>query len=468
MIKQVIHPETFLLESPQAASSSSSENNQNSNNQQVVSNDNHQPNNISIRKSSPNSLRVSSFTYSRAISQDHSNSNKFPTVNASNNNGNGNNVNGNPLTSKRSNFLKVCSWPFTRSDSLVEKNEEQGNDDKINNVNLVNDQKKLSEQPLQIQQLINHQQQQKPLAGNPSLGNKNEHTNFNYNEKFSKVLFTRRKHQQQLQQQQAQQTYNENIRRCITISNLDQSMGVNSVIQQVCGGPLEKIIKLPNNKLEIYFIFPQQAKQFYQYGKNTGLLIVNGIKLKVDWSDQEFLNNHGYISTTTINEDIENYDGFILGCSNNDNAIVGGINKTSITQPFSNIVSPPMNYTLPKSLYNEIISNGCRRCLIISKIVIGKKIRQGDKMFYPEPEIHYSKNLQIQDIKMDFEPFGEIMDIGSVISRKLSFSVFYYDIRSAIKAKNEFEKIGSKLSDKYKDWSIWYGKDITDRACFVL
>ncbi|KAI5965356.1 uncharacterized protein KGF55_001577 [Candida pseudojiufengensis] len=460
MIKQFIHPETFLIESPQAASSSSSDgiNPQNQiQNQPVVNFNSNEINNLNFRKSSPNSLRVSSFTYSRAISQDHgTGSNKFPTVNAGNN---GNGSNNNLTSSKRSNFLKVCSWPFTRSDTILEKNDESViNESDYHQPN----NSESNEQNLKAPQFVSHQNHQKPLAGNPTLVNKNDQSH--YNEKFSKVLFTRRKHQQHLQQQAQQHTFNENIRRCIIVSNLDQSMGVNSVIQQVCGGPLEKVIKLPNNQLELYFIFPQQAKQFYQYGKSTGLLIVNGIKLKVEWSDQEFYSNNGYINQN-MNEDIENYNGVP---NNNSNVMIAGINKSSITQPFSNIVSPPMNYTLPKFLYNEIISNGCRRCLIISKIIVGKKIRQGDKMFYPEPEIHYSKNLQIQDIKNDFQPFGEIMDIGSVISRKLSFSVFYFDIRSAILAKTEFEKNGSELSDKYKDWSIWYGKDITDRACFVL
>lgn len=127
-----------------------------------------------------------------------------------------------------------------------------------------------------------------------------------------------------------------------------------------------------------------------------------------------------------------------------------------------------INFNLPKSLMTDILQNGCRRCLIISRNIPGKRIRNGDKMFYPEPDIHYSGNLNLDEIRTDFVKFGKIIDIGSVISRKLCFSIFYYDIRCAILAKQELDQVGTELSKKYKDWSVWYGKDITDRACFVL
>ena len=190
-----------------------------------------------------------------------------------------------------------------------------------------------------------------------------------------------------------------NKRRCVLLSNLNESMGLNSVLQQVCGGPLEKLTVLSNGKIELFFIFPEHAKQFYTYGKATGLLMVNGVKLKVEWLNDE-----------------------------------------------NNLV----NSTLSSSLMSDILHNGCRRCLIISKNIPGKRIRNGDKMFYPEPDIHYSTNLNFEEIKNDFNKFGKVLDIGSVISRKLCFSIFYYDIRCAILAKQELDLIGSELNKNIK------------------
>ena len=133
--------------------------------------------------------------------------------------------------------------------------------------------------------------------------------------------------------------------------------------------------------------------------KATGLLMVNGVKLKVEWLNDE-----------------------------------------------NNLV----NSTLSSSLMSDILHNGCRRCLIISKNIPGKRIRNGDKMFYPEPDIHYSTNLNFEEIKNDFNKFGKVLDIGSVISRKLCFSIFYYDIRCAILAKQELDLIGSELNKNIK------------------
>ncbi|CAI5758725.1 unnamed protein product [Candida verbasci] len=282
--------------------------------------------------------------------------------------------------SKRSNFLKVCSWPFQRIESLNELKRED--DTEVRSTDL--EEKAMTFSTSRRSNLF-------PLRNNPSLEN------------IKKVS-----------SRSSKKGSFEPSNRCVVITNITSSMGINSVIQQVCGGPLEKIVR-HSNSLEIYFIFPEHAKQFYMYGKNSGLLIVNGLKLKVQW---------------------------LLDDENNQ------------------IISP--------NLLSQILHNGCRRCLIISKVIPNKKIRTGDKMFYPEPEIHYSSYLNVSEIRSDFNKFGEIMDIGSVISRKLCFSVFYYDIKHAINAKNEFELIGSELNLKYKDWSIWYGKDITDRACFAL
>nr|WOG36219.1 uncharacterized protein [Candida metapsilosis] len=425
MLKQFVQPE-FLLESSNGTTPSTNS---------TITNP--------VTKKSTGSLRVPSFTFARAVSQER----RYPTVQGG---GNGDDSNGNTLSSRRTNFLKVCSWPFSKIDvstgaksgdvSVKDQDSRHFHEayDKVRTIATMD--KHLTPNQNVHNSFNNLQGQQRPLTGNPSLENMGQRRLGERADKLGKV-FNRRKHQQK--------SLEDGTKRCVVLSNLDSSMGINSVIQQVCGGPLEKVVRISNHRVKLYFIFPQQAKQFYQYGSATGLLKVNGTKLGVSWGDEDYCED----SSDKKAEDVENYN-FTFG-----NFKAKPSAKGSFLDP---------HLTLPRALYNDILTNGCRRCLIVSKLIVGKKIRPGDKMFYPEPEIHYSQELQIQNIRQDFEPFGEIMDIGSVISRKLSFSVFYYDIRSAIKAKSEFETVGTNLHHKYKEWAIWYGKDITDRACFVL
>ncbi|KAI5948715.1 hypothetical protein KGF57_005326 [Candida theae] len=441
MLKQFVQPD-YLLESSNGSTPSTNS---------TLTNP--------VTKKSTGSLRVPSFTFARVVSQER----RYPTVQAG---VNGDDSNGNALSSKRTNFLKVCSWPFSKIDGSNGRAAVKSEDvsvkepdsryfhetyDQVKTIAAFdkhltpnqNAQNSLSNLQAQQQQ---QQQQQRPLTGNPSLENMGQQRLGERVDKLGKV-FNRRKHQQRGME--------DGTKRCVVLSNLDSSMGINSVVQQVCGGPLEKVVRVSSHRVKLYFIFPQQAKQFYQYGSATGLLKVNGIRLSVSWGDDDYREE----TPRKVEEDVENHNNNFASVNFNSNNNSKPTSKGSFLDPHS---------TLPRALYHDILTSGCRRCLIVSKIIIGKKIRPGDKMFYPEPEIHYSQELQIHNIREDFEQFGEVMDIGSVISRKLSFSVFYYDIRCAIKAKTEFETIGTTLHHKYKDWAIWYGKDITDRACFVL
>lgn len=208
-------------------------------------------------------------------------------------------------------------------------------------------------------------------------------------------------------------------RRIIIVKNIVPNSGVNSVLSQVYGGPLERLVYKHNKKgpiLELFFVYPQDAKRFFDSG-DSGLLVVNGRKLKLQWA----------------------------GRNNSDQ-----IDK----------VHPSVS----KNLLKEIELYGSRRCLIFSKTVPGKIVRSDKKLFYPNPKIHYSE-LDIERIKHDFAGFGDIVTIGPVISRKLCFSIHYADIRSAIMAKRDCESQGSEMNAKYHSWSIFYGTDPTDKPC---
>lgn len=433
MLKSIMHSDSYLLESSpaQMASNSTTTATNNSSLRKSNTSTNHhhhhhhhqhqqyqhqqyqqQQQQTQHQQHHGSSIRAPSFTFSRMVSDDGqtytSHNPKFSTIHGTTTTTTTTTTTSS--SSRRNNFLKVCSWPFTRIESFQDQTKSDEFEFRDDQSTLGNDEKNLTITNYNIKKRNNNGGggggggSGGPLTGiNPSL----ENINHVANDKLHKVFNRVRK---PINEQTSK-------RRCVVLSNINESMGLNSILQQVCGGPLEKLVVLPNGKIELYFIFPEHAKQFYTYGKATGLLMVNGIKLRVEWLNDE-----------------------------------------------NNLI----NFNLPKSLMTDILQNGCRRCLIISRNIPGKRIRNGDKMFYPEPDIHYSGNLNLDEIRTDFVKFGKIIDIGSVISRKLCFSIFYYDIRCAILAKQELDQVGTELSKKYKDWSVWYGKDITDRACFVL
>lgn len=439
----------------------------------------------------------------------------------------------NTLQSRRSVFLKKYSWPFGKgfnnekgpvlhrdherevfTKEHEENSKEKSQESKFlytldglpkNNTIAVFDKKNLQGSLLglqQQQQLLMLLRILRPLTGNPGLENigfqvnlnqnnynhnynHNHNNNNSYNYKYITApkygtVFGKSKqlHVQQmsLPHLQLQRITNDIYRRCVVLSNINETMSISAILQQVCGGPLEKIVRLPGNKIELHFIFPLQAKLFHNFGRKNSLFKVNGISLNVAWSDREFCGDaetgveerlvRGVVGVESQRLDCGEEATHGLECNLYRSTQNGLKPELSPSSAAANMALG--HFTLPKWLSHEIVMNGCRRCLIISQVVAGKKLRTSDKMFYPEPEVHYSQDLHIYNLRRDFKQFGEIVDIGSVISRKLSFSVFYWDIRSAIKAKTEFERTGSSLNLKYKDWNIWYGKDITDRACFVL
>lgn len=213
-------------------------------------------------------------------------------------------------------------------------------------------------------------------------------------------------------------------KRIVLIKDVITSCGAKSIISQVCGGPLERIVFHEHKKgsmMELYFIFPEHAKSFYKFGSNTGLLVLNGERLSLEWANRN--NSH----------------------------------EVEYCHPL-----------VPKYLMQEINYYGARRCLIFSKTIPDKLTRHSHAMHYPSPRTHLSRDLDIEEIRKDFAIFGEIIDIASVISRKLCFCLHFADIRSAIIAKKECEHEGSLFNSKYSNWSIWYGKDPTDKPCLSV
>ncbi|KAK6204298.1 uncharacterized protein RJT21DRAFT_132007 [Scheffersomyces amazonensis] len=213
--------------------------------------------------------------------------------------------------------------------------------------------------------------------------------------------------------------------RVILIKHLPSDASLSSILGQVCGGPLERFVfktsnDKDNNYIELHFVFVDHAMNFYQYSK-CGLFLVNNVH-----PITEFANRF-----------------------NSDELEV-----------FHPIIS--------KSLLYHITHDGSRRILIFAKTIYRKGWEFLNDYRFPEPYSHFSFGLDMENIKRDFSVFGEINEVGAVVSRKLCFSLHFTDIRSAINAKRECEIEGTEFNKKYQEWTILYGKDITDRPCYKL
>jgi len=212
------------------------------------------------------------------------------------------------------------------------------------------------------------------------------------------------------------------LQRILVISNVPANIGVNCIMSQIYGGPLERLVYHSNWKspwMEVSFINASDANDFYNFAIKRPLS-VNGQCMKVDWAN------------TT---------------------------NTDSTGDFH----PPVS----KHLLHEINTYGSRRCLVFAKHVPGKAT-SSRRLHYPDPITHLSKDLDIRIIKSSFAQFGEIVSINPVISKLLSFSVTFADIKSAIIVKRACEMNGSKMNKLFGNWTVQYGKDCADRPCIAI
>ncbi|XBW35833.1 hypothetical protein QEN19_001406 [Hanseniaspora menglaensis] len=227
-------------------------------------------------------------------------------------------------------------------------------------------------------------------------------------------------------------------RKVLVIRNIPMQINIDSILQAVCCGPIEKVVQIFSNEsnkfikyLELHFIKNEHAELFYQYAK-TGNFLINGQFLNCQWGNK------------LINEmSIKNFEL---------------INKLVF----------PENEQVYSQHGGSTIRTGARRCLILKKnCVEPKKYYSNNLNFYHL----YSPNLadfSFKEIIADFKVFGEIINVTPVVSRKLCISINYYDIRSAIYAKSSFENPFSKTYKKYaSDWVIWYGKEVNDKPCIL-
>lgn len=209
-------------------------------------------------------------------------------------------------------------------------------------------------------------------------------------------------------------------RRSVLLRGIPSNTAIGNVVSQIRGGALEKIVyhKTSDPSLEAHFLSAGKASLFLKYATETGLFMVNGTRLAVTWAP--------------------------VCCEE---------------------ASPH----LPTFIVEEVDYFHASRLLVLSQPVEGKVAKDcRSKKIYPVPEENFSTEFDAETIKWDFHKFGTIVEIMPVISKKLSVSIQFSDIRSAILAKKAFDKKDSAFSHKYSAWTLKYARDPSNKPCYAV
>ncbi|SCU79823.1 LAFA_0B05820g1_1 [Lachancea sp. 'fantastica'] len=214
--------------------------------------------------------------------------------------------------------------------------------------------------------------------------------------------------------------------RVLQLSNLPRNCGLLSLLSQITGGPLERIDVLndPQDQsvikaIRLNFISDEDAQRFMHFGQSENLHI-NGYSLAPEWVLPS-MNYHLNGNFGTRNDEVHG---------------TGASTNTTETTP--------------------------RRCIIVKKT--------GHKEHLRSRQLSSKKLCQfdIGELKRDFAEFGKIAEVTPMISRKLCVSISYFDIRSAMNVIASYENPSTYMNRKYyREWSINYGRDITERPCYM-
>ncbi|CCD24935.1 Ssp2p NDAI_0E01190 [Naumovozyma dairenensis CBS 421] len=198
-------------------------------------------------------------------------------------------------------------------------------------------------------------------------------------------------------------------RRMIIIRNIPKETGIHSIVAQISGGPIENF-------------------NFYQQHKLSSPSNVLKIAFIASEGAQQFM-KYGNTNLFKVN----------------------GIHLKPEWFVDSNLCIP--SKTVPsKTLLNY---NGKCRCLFMKQL--------------PLKDHLVLNSLYLKRIRSDFECFGEIVDISPLISRRPCLYIQFYDIYSAVRVLEAYEDRHSRIHQQYfEKWSIYYGKDLTDTACYQL
>lgn len=209
-------------------------------------------------------------------------------------------------------------------------------------------------------------------------------------------------------------------KRIVCLSGLMVHSSMASTVGLVCGGGLEKIVYHDGRSpvVEVHFLSPDSANKFYEYSQKSLFLAINGYPLTVEWA-----------------------------------------------RPKSGTKGHPL---LAPYVAEEVDGYRASRVIVLSRPVAKKLIATLATRGYPDPRENYSADLNIEKVKWDFVQFGGIVEVTPMVLSKLSFSIQYTDIRSAILAMHTLGQKSSLLYSKYSQWLAKYARDVTNRPCLAV
>ncbi|CAG80686.1 YALI0D06710p [Yarrowia lipolytica CLIB122] len=220
-------------------------------------------------------------------------------------------------------------------------------------------------------------------------------------------------------------------------------VGVNDVVAQACGGPLEKVVVHPtmfggtgeeadDNTIEFHFVEAEHARNFYHYSR-TGRYIVNGQPFCPQW--------------------------FFQGSDPIDPEVMVHISTEGARRV--------LDLTLSHGSKDEVAAmiatygmGGGPGGHEKSGVGVGgysrESKRRGVKVV--------SLGTNIAEIQRDFEFYGKVISVVPLATTQCTISIHYEDVWSATKAYAAFMR-RDFVSRKYKSWTISYGHDPVDRPC---
>lgn len=216
--------------------------------------------------------------------------------------------------------------------------------------------------------------------------------------------------------------------RSVILHGIPSSIGLNSVIAQTSGGPLERIetkyeTSYPPKQFysfEFFFMIPEQAKEFFAYAM-SGRFLVNG-KVYKPTRGSATLTNQNSRSKQLVSE--------MNGPKQLRRCLV--LNKPT---------------KLPKPNLTKADPKGRHRCQLSA----------------------YNPNLELNFniISQHFSKYGVVVNIQPIITQCISVSIQFADVRAAVKAKNAFDRKEDVFGKKYSGWTLAFGKDPVDKSCPV-
>lgn len=204
----------------------------------------------------------------------------------------------------------------------------------------------------------------------------------------------------------------------VVLGNIPYGTGLKSIINQVHGGPLKELRFVESgipginfDKVELNFMTKEDAQAFIKYAESQ-LFKVNGRHFETIWAPPGSMEDDSH-------EDYMLDDGM----------------ETHFGSPCRSLILK----RYPKR--SKFKRTGSKQDLVL-------------------------EHFDIKQLKEDFGEFGDIMEITPIVSRKLSVSVYFYDVISAMKAIYSYQDKNSAFHKKYyRSWAMWYGRDVTDKPC---